>query len=444
MEHIKWIFALASIAVTLALLATVITFAVGICTSVREGEFYFLEGDLLEEGDVSPVIDYDGPYSTPQWSVDGTRIVSSFHNLLVYPEDFDYKSRDEVTTYVVSSDGMGIVFLRYAGEATPSPNGEHIAFTRYPGHWIRANDIRDAAIGTSGLDGLHRSAFNEPRGQAPVWSPQGDRIAFVRLEPDGRRFFLFPHKPSGVFTMEPDGSDLRKIATISIPKDPNERPMEYNGSLTWGPDGESLFFLNYEQDAIYKVNADGSGLDEWFVYPPRGGEARYPIRSPLAWSSDGQRMAFVALANDRSLRLYTLEKDGFGFREVLTASVYESNNARTIKISSLEWSPDSNRMLIAFKNFPRSRSIPESVNGRLLVVEMRDSQVHQVGWGLGASWSPDGSRIVIARSHVRGVANDIGDDIALMTMAPDGSDVKILARYRDRGLILEKRLNEGS
>ncbi len=430
MKLVMWILALAFLVV----LATVISLAVGLCTSIREGEFYFLEGDLLEEGDVSPVINHNGPYSIPQWSVDGTRIVSSFLNLLVYPKKFDYKSRNEVTTYVVTSNGKGIVSVQDAGEATISPDGYRIAFAIHP----------SSLMGTSGLDGLNRDAFPQARGQYPVWSPQGDKIAFVRIEPDGRRFLIFPHKPSGVFTIAPDGSDLRKIGTINIPGDSEERPIEYNGSLTWSPDGESLYFLNYQQDTIYRVDTDGSDLEEWFVLPLTGNVARYPIRSPLAWSPDGQRMAFVALANDRSLKLYNLEKDGSGFREALATSVHESGSARTMTISSLEWSPDGNHMLITFKNFPGGRSIPESVNRKVLVVDMRNSQVQQVGYGPAASWSPDGTRIVVARNYGRSEAEDIGDDIALLTMSPDGSDVQILARYRDERLILEDRLNEGN
>ena len=336
--------------------------------------------------------------------------------------------------------------MKNAGEATISPDGYRIAFANHP----------DTVIGTSGLDGLNRDAFPDAKGQSPIWSPTGDRIAFVHLEPNQKRFFFFTQKPSGIYTMAPDGSDLRRIATISIPEDQNVKYKIYNGSLTWSPDGESLFFLNYEQNTIYKVKADGSDLDAWFVHPTSESEARYPIRSPLSWSPDGELMAFVTVPSEGILRLHTVGKDGSVVRELaLTDSHWDEVRFGRMIVSSLKWSPSEGKVLIAFRPRIPVESIWNSDNElydqRLYVVDVWNSQVNQIGQGAAASWSPDGTRIAVVRALWGGDLINLvrtpgwhENNTALLTMDPDGSDINILARYDWKGhLILEERLNEG-
>ncbi len=348
---------------------------------------------------------------------------------------------------MVTAEGRGIVSVRDAGEATISPNWDRIAFAKHPG----------TAIGTSDLDGLNQSIFLEAIGQSPIWSPQGDRIAFVRLEPNERRFFVFPHKRSGVFTIVPDGSDLRKIATISIPEHQNIKDMLYDGSLTWSPDGESLFFLNYRQDTIYAVDADGSGSEEWFVYPTLESDAQYPIRSPLSWSPDGELMAFTTFPANGILSLHTVGRDGSNVGEIaLTDFHIEKSDLPHLTVSSLEWSPSGSKVLIALRPRIPLPNIWKSDNDlydqQLFVVDLRNSEVTEIGRGSAASWSPDGSRIAVVKSLWGEIlAGQLSppafyeNNIALLTMASDGSDVQILARYDWRGdLISEESLNPTS
>lgn len=448
MEQVQWIVALASLAVTLVVIAAALFVTVNICTAVKQGEFYFIEGDIF--GPTSA--EYRGPDSSPQWSGDGVHIVTSFLRTQGPTSDPGFGSRGASATFVVAADGRGMVSVMDAGKTTASPERSRLAFTKYPPRRVTADDSRDAVIGISDLKGVNQQSFSEAIGRGPIWSPQGDQIAFVRLEPDERRFFVFPHKPSGVFTVSPDGSNLRKIATISIPEDGNVKAMTYDGSLAWSSDSENLFFLNYEQDTIYRVDADGSGLDEWFLYPSSRGESQYPIRSPLAWSPDGESMAFVAFPANGTLSLFIVDRDGSIASELaLTDLPLAKSDFPHLTVSSLEWSPDGENILMALRPRIPLPSIWNSDNDlydqRLFLVNARSLEVAEVGRGSAASWSPDGSRIAVAKSLWGAIQAGSSrtpafyeDNIALLTMAPDGSDVQILARYDWRGhLILEDR-----
>ena len=303
MQELKWIVAIGSVAVSLAVVAMVLFFAVSICTSVGQGEFYFIEGPGVLD-DAPPPTEFKGPDRIPQWSKDGLHIVSSFMHIQGPPE-----SASVATSYLVTPNGQRIISVEDAREATISPSGSRIAFTSYPGRLVR-NDGVFPVIGTSDINGLNRSVYQGERGQKPTWSPQGDRIAFVRVEPNQKRFFFFTQKPSGIFTIAADGSDLRKIASISIPEDPDRRSKIYSGEMSWSLNETSLYFLNYQQDVISKADADGSNLDDWFVYRTSESEAPYPIRSPLAWSPDGELMAFASFPPNGIITLHIVGKNG--------------------------------------------------------------------------------------------------------------------------------------
>ena len=88
-----------------------------------------------------------------------------------------------------------------------------------------------------------RSAFPSAENTTPPLpgAPQGDRIAFSRLE--GRTF--------DIYSVRPDGSDERRLTFGSGNK---EHPR-------WSPDGRFLVYSSDEsgKKAIYIMRADGSG-----------------------------------------------------------------------------------------------------------------------------------------------------------------------------------------
>ena len=82
---------------------------------------------------------------------------------------------------------------------------------------------------------------------------------------------------------------------------------------------------------------------------------------------------------------------------------------------SLSWSPDGGAILFTLSS------------GEIFVANADGSGHEKVGKGNYATWLPDGARIAVLGSAEPGTA--------LYTMAPDGSDVRILVREYEEGIL---------
>jgi Tol biopolymer transport system component len=97
------------------------------------------------------------------------------------------------------------------------------------------------SIDMVGVDGGSRRALSAGSGdEKPVWSPDGQRIAFVSTR-DGR---------PEIYVAAWDGSGQTRVSRSGK-----------NGSPAWAPDGRRIAFTSssgtYSQ--IYVVNSDGTG-----------------------------------------------------------------------------------------------------------------------------------------------------------------------------------------
>jgi len=182
------------------------------------------------------------------------------------------------------------------------------------------------------------------------WSPDGKRIAYDVLEPNGLI----------VYVINADGSGKRRVAMNAHHADwsPNGREIVFQSGwetgivdartfqrrLTfdmetvnpaWSPDGKQIAFGDTRSDgngsSIWVVNADGSGLHD--LDP--GGARRYFHNSRDAdWSPDGKRIAFTVGREGCCVAVAVMNADGSG-RRVLTTDG---------KSLSPSWSPDGSRI----------------------------------------------------------------------------------------------------
>ena len=140
------------------------------------------------------------------------------------------------------SDGSALKQLtdNRTSEADPawSPDGERIAFVRYD------------RIATMNPDGSQRRGVT-PKGMTgfdPAWSSDGRRIAFVSRIEASRQYDLF--------TIRPDGTGLRRITATSRDE---LQP-------TWSPRGTRLAYvlhrsneeLDTQLDVIFSIRSDGT------------------------------------------------------------------------------------------------------------------------------------------------------------------------------------------
>jgi len=127
----------------------------------------------------------------------------------------------------------------------------------------------------------------------PVWSPDGERIAFEHLGDQGIQ-------PATVFVMNADGSDVRRLTDY----DDGARYSESDPA--WSPDGTRIALWSYAR-GVATVSADGGDPASVFEDYPA---VAYGARPD--WSADGDSLAF-GLFLDRGI--VTVAADGTGLAQ---------------------------------------------------------------------------------------------------------------------------------
>lgn len=198
-------------------------------------------------------------------------------------------------------------YLVALGSPTWSHDGRMIAFTAYD------SEVRDRDIWVMDADGsnLHRLLRTPRRFEIGVaWSPAGDRLAFWG---DG----YIPR----VYVMNADGSDLRTLTP--------RRFME----PSWSPDGRRIAFVRLGRsrldDEIYVGDASGRSrvrltnsevLNDHPVWSPDGRRIAFlGSRAAYCWGCPVERRG--------SSEIYVINADGTGLTRLTHNSVGEATPA---------------------------------------------------------------------------------------------------------------------
>lgn len=234
---------------------------------------------------------------------------------------------------------------------------------------------RRAAL--AGLAALGLAACTDSAGPAaPTAARVGDPSAAVRpTKPtvqNGRiAFGLDATGDWEIYTMEADGSDLRRLTyAAGVDREPD-----------WSPDARKIAYIGERSGIaeLYTMNADGSGVRQVTSL----GLPSANIGGP-DWSPDGKRIAFHADI-DGNVDLYTISPSGSGLARLTTDLRPERNPS---------WAPDGERIA-----FDRPEQVGVNFFLNVIVRELASgSETNfsncQAGWHCSLpAWSPDGTRI---------------------------------------------------
>lgn len=226
----------------------------------------------------------------PRWSPDGERIAW-------------IKSRPDLPTgslFVMNVDGSEKRALTGSGAVVPrwSPDGRAITFMYRPGC---DNCTNDAEIHVVDLDGSNERSLtdNQVDDSGPVWSPDGERIAFARMRDGG----------ADLFSTLADGSDERRLTSLE----------GYAFIPEWSPDGSEIAFTLVTDAENFHTRVG--------VTDVASGEARLLTDTETGgilphWSPDGGRIAFLGF-HAGAYNVGVVGRDGSGLEQVTRSEIDE-------------------------------------------------------------------------------------------------------------------------
>ncbi len=386
-----------------------------------------------------------------QWSPDGSHILFDFSlnkygvaPFALYAVDTrGSKLRKIVTELENSNSGEGAIWEGgYMMHFGISPDGSRVAYStcRYPSQYRGRSTTHFFEIAVANIDGTgkRRITENSYYDNYPVWSPAGDRIAFVS---DRHNVTTYGgQKVIGQLTnYEVATGESREISSSL-----GDRVAPYPPvwSPAWSPDGERIAFVAFKEGynpfrkeprAVYTVRPDGSDLNKIS-----------DAYSEPSWSPVGTRIALI-VPDAGGASLYTFTPTG-GNPLMIARILDDVENPDLFWAGSVSWSPDGSRILY-------------TCNGVCAVnlddgsrVEISPDNEVPAYWNVVTAWSPDGSRIAVrpgtrtetkpsAAISIGSYPSTVKGAIVLYTMSPDGTDAQVLVRYSDGALISESSWN---
>jgi Tol biopolymer transport system component len=293
-----------------------------------------------------------------------------------------------------------------ASESYPSisPDGKRLAYSGRESSKVSAFHVFVRELPSGKAQQLTKGEGNDI---APVWSPDGGTLAFVRVADNKRECIVMPA----------DGGDERKIADLGAAVDAAEEMPQ----VSWNPDGKSLVVvqngdkqlrglatLALDSGKLQRISnpAEGSEGDSTPAVSPSGSSIAFVRHTP----NDGADI-FLCDASGGALRRLTF--DDRGIRGIAWSRdgqdlIYSANRARGWRIwrvpayggspreytlgGSQAYYPTVGRNRLAYTDSPTVSAIWRVTLGDGDAVEER-ALIRSTGRETMPVWSPDGTRI---------------------------------------------------
>ena len=320
-----------------------------------------------------------GAQRIPHWTPDGSHIVFGYGGRIFVVDAAGSDLQSLSGTFELAHLYSQTAEIDFS--PTVSPDGARVAYTtlRYATGELREHTYEIAVQSIDGSD-RKRLTNNSWNDVSPSWSPDGSRLAFVSEREDGRRAFTVAPDGSDELSVAPlvnTGSnapvwspDGGRLAFVG--KEREYSTLDYVDTY----DSDNPITKTYEEttygEAVYTVNPDGSGLLKlaWLKTPDSAPSIRIGINDVIdpeenvtsfAWSPDGSNIAFVASYYGQSDGLYVANPDTSEVQQVLDLSTilearqyYRSPDgyddwAGTIQ--GLAFSPDGSQIILEVVGF---------------------------------------------------------------------------------------------
>ena len=253
-----------------------------------------------------------------------------------------------------------VVFDMPPGANTPFERRGTILFAS-----TRTN-VRNWDLFTIGADGTGLRQLTDTRDfeQHPVWSPDGQRIAFTRGD---------VMTNIDIWVMKADGSGPQRLTVHP----------ERDSRAAWSPDGGQIAFVSQRDGdvAVWIMDAEG------------GNQRKLARGREPSWSPDGRQIAFVSgqLEGAENDELFLIDVDGTDLRRLTNDNKFDWFPA---------WSPSGDRLAFCSERF----------GGQELMIARADGQaqtrvtIAESTYEREPVWSPDGRGLAYSGKMM------VGDD----------------------------------
>lgn len=256
---------------------------------------------------------------------------------------------------------------------TPTPTPPLVVARTLPSLTYMARDVDQSwRIYVANADGTGATALS-PEGEddtAPVWSPDGQNIAFVSTRDGNREVYVVA---ADCVTL-PEGCGPTAINVTRHPAD--------DWTPSWSPDSKRLAFSSIRAGnwEIFVVDmaclADPETCPDSAVQITDNGTGNL---GPV-WSPDGKRLAFSSKAPG-NWDIFTMTVSGSDLRQVTTDPANDLSPA---------WSPDGTRLAFETNRDGNVEVYVADANGSAAQNISNFSQANDHG----PFWSPDGQQLV--------------------------------------------------